>query len=61
MPQDLYKREGGKVFEVWHPDGTPFSDADYRMAGMPVPTPENRAHWAEIRRWIAEVKARHFG
>lgn len=61
MPQDFQNREGPKTFEAWHPDGTPFSDADYRKAGMPVPTPEHRAHWARMDRMIAEIKARHFG
>ena len=38
------------VGDLRHPDGTPFSDADYRKAGMPVPTPKQRAHWAEMDR-----------
>ncbi len=44
---------------VWHPDGKPYSPADYEKAGMPVPTPEQLAHWAETDRWIAELKAKY--
>ena len=33
---------------AWHADGTPYSDEDYRRAGMDVPTPEQKAAWAKL-------------
>ena len=33
---------------AWHADGSPFSAADYRAAGLDVPTPEQQARWAEL-------------
>ena len=33
------------VGRAWHADGTPFSDEDYRKAGLYVPTAEQLATW----------------
>lgn len=38
------------IGQAWHADGTPFSDEDYRKAGMHVPTPEQARAWAEADR-----------
>ncbi len=54
MPQDIRNRQEPAAFQCWHPDGTPYSPADYRKAGMPVPTPEQIAHWAEMDRIFAD-------
>ena len=35
------------IGRAWHPDGTPFKDADYRNAGLYVPTNEQLAAWAK--------------
>lgn len=53
----IRNRQDPDGFEVWHPDGTPYTAADYRRAGLPVPTSEQLAHWAYTARWIAELKA----
>ena len=53
-PRDSKNRQEPAAFQCWHPDGTPYSDADYRKAGMPVPTPEQIAHWAEMDRIFAD-------
>lgn len=45
--------------QAWHPDGTPFSDADYRRAGLDVPTPEQREAWAKLE--AEREKARREG
>ena len=58
MPDEIKNRQDSAGFQCWHPDGTPFSDADYRAANLPVPTPEQLAHWAVTEREIAEIKAR---
>ncbi|MDE3259564.1 MAG: hypothetical protein OYM47_17180 [Gemmatimonadota bacterium] len=55
----MWIRQDTAGMQVWHPDGTPYSPADYEKAGMPVPTPERLAHWAEIEQLIDEMKARH--
>jgi hypothetical protein len=31
---------------LWHADGTPFTDAEYRAAGFDPPTPEQLAEFA---------------
>ena len=31
---------------LWHADGTPFTDAEYRAAGFDPPTPEQQAEFA---------------
>lgn len=54
MPRN---RQEPAAFQCWHPDGTPYSDADYEKAVLPVPTPEQLAHWAYTERWIAGLKA----
>lgn len=56
---DIKNRQDSAGMQCWHPDGTPFSDADYRRAGMHVPTPEQLAHWAETDRWLSDIRARH--
>ena len=33
------------VGRAWHADGTPFSDEDYRRAGLYVPSAEQLAAW----------------
>ncbi len=49
--RDTPERELGRRFAepfgllAWHPDGTPYSDEDYRRAGLDVPTPEQLAAW----------------
>ena len=58
MPNKPNKMTDTFTGRAWHPDGTPFSDADYRAANLPVPTPEQLAHWAVTEREIAEIKAR---
>ena len=52
----IQNRQQPAAFQCWHPDGTPYSDADYRAASRPVPTLEQLAHWAETERWIADAK-----
>ena len=54
-PQDIKNRQEPAAFQVWHPGGTPYSPEDYRKAGMPVPTPEQLAHWAEMDRRFADL------
>ena len=54
-PQDIKNRQQPAAFQCWHPDGTPYSPEDYRKAGMPVPTPEQIAHWAEMDRRFADL------
>ena len=55
----MRNRQDTAGFQCWHPDGTPFSDADYRRANLPVPTPEQLAHWAETERWIDNLRAKY--
>ena len=54
MAKRVRNRQDPAAFQCWHPDGTPFSDADYRRANIPVPTPEQLAHWAEMDRRFAD-------
>ena len=56
---DIKNRQDTAGFQCWHPDGTPFCDEDYRRANLPVPTPEQLAHWAETERWFSELMAQH--
>ena len=55
----MRNRQDTAGFQCWRPDGTPFTNADYRRANLPVPTPEQLAHWAETERWISEMMAGH--
>ena len=52
--KDTPERELGRRFaepfgsQAWHADGTPYSDEDYRRAGLAVPTPKQLAAWAKL-------------
>ena len=51
MPRPKLKFKKGKfttsaVGPAWHPDGTPFTQEDYKAVGMIVPTKE------QIQRWL---------
>ena len=35
------------ISRMWHADGTPFTNAEYRAAGVKPPTPEQQAAFAE--------------
>lgn len=48
MTKRTLNRQDATALQCWHPDGTPFSDADYEAANLPVPTPELLAHWARM-------------
>ncbi len=56
MSEHVKNRQDPAAFQCWHPDGRPFTDADYEKANLPVPTREQLAHWAETERWIADLK-----
>ena len=47
------------ISRAWHPDGTPFTDEDYRRAGLDVPSPEQKAAFAREDR--AYLKGRGIG
>ena len=57
------RREGWarrRMSRRWFYEGSGSTmEADYRRAGLPVPTPAQLAHRAETERRIAEIKARH--
>ena len=59
MSEHVKNRQDPAAFQCWHPDGRPFTDADYEKANLPVPTLEQLAHWAETERWIADLKRLH--
>lgn len=52
-----HNRQTGGSCRAWHPDSTTFSDADYREAGMHVPTPEESSLWAEIDEMLKPIRA----
>lgn len=54
MTTPKHNRQALGPCQAWHEDGTPYSPEDYRKAGMPVPTPEQIAHWAEMDRRFAD-------
>ena len=58
MPQDIRNRQEPAAFQCWHPDGKPFTPADYKRAGIPVPIPEQFAHWAEMNRRFPDLDTR---
>ena len=57
MAKRTLNRQDATALQGWHPDGTPFTPADYRRAGLPVSAPKQLAHWAETERWIADIMA----
>ena len=44
---------------AWHADGTPFSDEDYRRAGLYVPTAEQLAAWEKVDAERARARLRN--
>lgn len=38
------------IGRAWHADGAPYSEEDYKSAGLAVPTPEQLALWVEADR-----------
>ena len=44
---------------AWHADGTPYSDEDYRRAGVYVPTAEQRAAWENADAERARARRRN--
>ena len=47
------------VGRAWHADGTPFSDDDYRRAGLYVPTAEQLAAWEKADAEPARARRRN--
>ena len=47
MTTPKHNKQTGGPSRVWRPDGTPATPEDYRRIGLPVPTPEQLALWAE--------------
>ena len=47
------------VGRAWHADGTPYSDEDYRRAGLYVPTAEQLAAWEKADAERARARRRN--